>query len=387
MSGEISRLACLALYKNLQFTAKSISNYSYRQFFVRRIRDHFRANIHESDLNKRQALFRKGEAALEVLKRQKVLCDLYPSGKLVIEEHNKNFKLMISECGHMLCQVCVDVLFVRHSAVCPQCGQLLKRSSFWEMIYDDPLVEKEIFHRKRLQRIYNLKEDDFPDLRSYNDYLEQFEEIVFNMVFDRNLEQTKQMVADFAKANEDLIAKNRNRLSKDQEWVQRAIDDQEKMRSRLLEYKQQEQQEAGMNSAAKRADAREILNELMNSDTPAEMIIMNKKHQQMVEDAQLAKANQAGVVESKPFMFQSQEKSGAYSALNIDGVRYDYIAETLVPNIDVDFANNDQLQKRKFYLNARMPSPDKLAGGFSVMLPLGRAVQEAFCDVLFNCDA
>ncbi|KAL1285694.1 CDK-activating kinase [Trichinella pseudospiralis] len=300
---------------------------------------------------------------------------------------NKNFKLMISECGHMLCQVCVDVLFVRHSAVCPQCGQLLRRSSYWEMIYDDPVVEKEIFHRKRLQRIYNLKEEDFPDLRSYNDYLEQFEDIVFNMVFDRNVEQTKQMVADFAKANEDLIAKNRNRLSKDQEWIQRAIDDQEQMRTRLLEYKQQEQQEAGMNSAAKRADAREILNELMNSDTPADMIIMNKKHQLMVEDAHLAKANQAGVVESKPFMFQSQEKPGAYSALNIDGVRYEYVAQILVPNIDVDFANNDQLQNRKFYLNARMPSPDKLAGGFSVMLPLGRAVQEAFCDVLFNCDA
>ncbi|KRX54472.1 CDK-activating kinase assembly factor MAT1 [Trichinella sp. T9] len=298
---------------------------------------------------------------------------------------NKNFKLMISECGHMLCQVCVDVLLVRHSASCPECGQLLKRSSFWEMLYDDPLVEKEIFHRKKLQKIYNLKEDDFPDLRSYNDYLEQFEEIVFNMVYDRDLEQTKQMVADFARANEDLIAKNRNRLSKDQEWIERAIDDQEKMRSRLLEYKQQEQHEAGMNSAAKRAGAREILNELMHSDAPAEMVIMNKKHQQIVEHAKLAKVNQAGVVESsKPFQtFQSQ---GTYSALNVDGVRYEYIAETLVPNIDVDFANNDQLEKRKFYLNARMPSPDKLAGGFSVMLPLGRAVQEAFCDVLFNCN-
>ncbi|KRZ60025.1 CDK-activating kinase assembly factor MAT1 [Trichinella nativa] len=88
---------------------------------------------------------------------------------------------MISECGHMLCQVCEDVLFVRHSASCPECGC---SSSFWEMLYDDPLVEKEIFHRKKL---------------------EQFEESVFNMVYDRDLEQTKQMVADFARANEDLF--------------------------------------------------------------------------------------------------------------------------------------------------------------------------------------
>ncbi|KRX44813.1 hypothetical protein T05_13679 [Trichinella murrelli] len=46
------------------------------------------------------------------------------------------------------------------------------------MLYDDPLVEKEIFHRKKL---------------------EQFEESVFNMVYDRD------MVADFARANEDLF--------------------------------------------------------------------------------------------------------------------------------------------------------------------------------------
>ncbi|KRX60810.1 hypothetical protein T06_5743, partial [Trichinella sp. T6] len=66
-----------------------------------------------------------------------------------------------------------------------------------------------------------------------------------------------------------LIAKNRNRLSRDQEWIEWTIDDQEKMRGRLLEYKQQEQHEASMNSAAKRDGA----NELMNSDAPAEMVI------------------------------------------------------------------------------------------------------------------
>ncbi|KRY51817.1 hypothetical protein T03_3455 [Trichinella britovi] len=41
------------------------------------------------------------------------------------------------------------------------------------------------------------------------------------------------------------------------------------MRGRLLKYKQQEQHEAGMNSAAKRDGA----NKLMNSDAPAEMVI------------------------------------------------------------------------------------------------------------------
>lgn len=39
-------------------------------------------------------------------------------------------------------------------------------------VFDDPQIEKENHVRKRLKKIFNLKQDDFEDLKQFNDYLE-----------------------------------------------------------------------------------------------------------------------------------------------------------------------------------------------------------------------
>jgi CDK-activating kinase assembly factor MAT1 len=58
-----------------------------------------------------------------------------------------------------------------------------------------------------------LQEDDFPSLRAFNDYLEEFETIVYNLVNDIEVTQTQQLVADFTIRHKDQVSL-RHKLSK-----------------------------------------------------------------------------------------------------------------------------------------------------------------------------
>lgn len=52
------------------------------------------------------------------------------------------------------CDSCVDVLFTRPSAACPECNTPLRRSDFRLQQFEDLIVEKEVDIRKRIVRMY-----------------------------------------------------------------------------------------------------------------------------------------------------------------------------------------------------------------------------------------
>ncbi|KAM7270979.1 hypothetical protein ACFE04_030193 [Oxalis oulophora] len=54
--------------------------------------------------------------------------------------------------------------------------------SFVHGYYCTNLHNKEISIRKRIANIFNKREDDFPSLKEYNDYLEQVEDMTFNLI-------------------------------------------------------------------------------------------------------------------------------------------------------------------------------------------------------------
>ncbi|CAB3404137.1 unnamed protein product [Caenorhabditis bovis] len=85
-SAAIPRSSWVKLYKQLQQEANKIPQYNYRSFFNRRIRDHFEKNRTVSDLNKQHELYQEGLRNLEVLKRQSLVCQLYPHKKTVVEQ-------------------------------------------------------------------------------------------------------------------------------------------------------------------------------------------------------------------------------------------------------------------------------------------------------------
>lgn len=72
---------------------------------------------------------------------------------LTKEYNNRNMVMMINECGHPLCKNCVETIFARNVAPCHQCGKTLKKNTFWEQMFDDPMIEKENFIRKKLKKV------------------------------------------------------------------------------------------------------------------------------------------------------------------------------------------------------------------------------------------
>lgn len=78
-------------------------------------------------------------------------------------------------------------------------------------------MNKENAIRRRIASTYNKPEDDFPSLRAYNDYLEDVEDIVFNLIEGINVQETEAKIKAYQEENADQIiaarAKKAERLA------------------------------------------------------------------------------------------------------------------------------------------------------------------------------
>lgn len=129
---------------------------------------------------------------------------------------NPSLKLLVNVCGHTLCESCVDLLFLKGAGACPECQVPLRRSNFRVQLFEDPMVEKEVDIRRRILRDFNKKEDDFGRIEDYNDYLEEIEIIVFNLVNNIDLLNTNKRIEAYKKENREIILKNKNRLGREE---------------------------------------------------------------------------------------------------------------------------------------------------------------------------
>ncbi|KAI9446653.1 CDK-activating kinase assembly factor MAT1-domain-containing protein [Lactarius indigo] len=90
---------------------------------------------------------------------------------------NPKLRLLVSSCYHKMCESCIDRLYTLGPAPCPICGKTLKKMTFIPQTFEDLVVEKEVAVRRKLAKEFNKRREDFPDLRSYNDYLQEVEDI------------------------------------------------------------------------------------------------------------------------------------------------------------------------------------------------------------------
>ncbi|KAG8561142.1 hypothetical protein GDO81_015264 [Engystomops pustulosus] len=175
---------------------------------------------------------------------------------------NPSLKLMVNVCGHTLCESCVELLFVRGSGTCQECNTPLRKSNFRVQLFEDPTIDKEVEIRKKILKIYNKREEDFPSLRDYNDYLEDIEEIVFNMTNNVDLENTKRKVEQYQKLNKDTIQRNKIKLTREQEELEEAleIERHENEQRRILLQKEEHLQQM-----LKRKNKQELLDQLVSA--------------------------------------------------------------------------------------------------------------------------
>jgi len=184
---------------------------------------------------------------------------------------NKVLKLLVNECGHDLCEKCVEHLFIRGSAPCPSCKLLLKKNGFKLKRFEDFSVEREVDIRKRILKDYNKKEDDFQSLRDYNDYLEEIEDIVFNFANNMEVEETKTRVELYKKENFKIIQKNRVAQSRQEAYLkEKMLSEEKEVEERRNHEKNCEIQE----EMEKVERKKKLLDQIANSERPADEIIL-----------------------------------------------------------------------------------------------------------------
>ncbi|CAL0311739.1 unnamed protein product [Lupinus luteus] len=74
---------------------------------------------------------------------------------------------------------------------------------------------KEIAIRRRIASIFNKREDDFTSLREYNDYLEEVEDMTFNLIEGIDVAAIEAKIAEYQEENAEQIMINRARKAEE----------------------------------------------------------------------------------------------------------------------------------------------------------------------------
>ncbi|KAK3062024.1 TFIIH/NER complex subunit, partial [Teratosphaeriaceae sp. CCFEE 6253] len=109
-----------------------------------------------------------------------------------------------------MCESCVDRIFSHGPAACPirGCGRTLRKHRFREQTFEDIQVEREVDIRKRVATVFNRREEDFESLLAYNNYLNDVEDITFNLINNIDLDETNKKFDAYSKAHEKEIEEN-----------------------------------------------------------------------------------------------------------------------------------------------------------------------------------
>ncbi|KAM6358425.1 CDK-activating kinase assembly factor MAT1 isoform 4-T4 [Alca torda] len=328
------------------------------------------------------------------------------------------------------CESCVELLFVRGAGNCHECDTPLRKSNFRVQLFEDPAVDKEVEIRKKVLKIYNKREDDFPSLSEYNDFLEEIEEIVFNLTNNVDLENTKRKMELYQKDNKEVIQKNKIKLTREQEELEEAleVERQENEQRRLLIQKEEQLQQI-----IKRKNKQALLDELESSSLPASLLLAQHKDRSAQPEMQLEKPKPV-----KPVTFSTGIKMGQHISLapiqKLEEALYEYQplqVETYGPQVpDLEMLGRlglgssnaytcDEergeggkpcrkrrshvlaiagisplgmcpgtsalsLQKVRYLNHVRAASPQDLAGGYTSSLACHRALQDAFSGLFWH---
>ncbi|CAN6641602.1 RNA polymerase II transcription factor B subunit 3 [Trichomonascus vanleenenianus] len=190
---------------------------------------------------------------------------------------NPDMKFLVNpECYHKMCESCVDRIFSLGPAPCPypNCNKTLRKHKFTQQVFEDIGIEREVNVRQRVVRIFNKREQDFDSLEEYNNYLEEIENIVFNLVNSVDVEETERTLHEYERQNREKIM----------EIARRQIDE-EKQQEALLQLQEQQRkqqllmeiEEEKMDEEARKQQERELLRQLATSEGNAEDIIRMTK--------------------------------------------------------------------------------------------------------------
>ncbi|KAI0853557.1 CDK-activating kinase assembly factor [Daldinia vernicosa] len=171
---------------------------------------------------------------------------------------NTEMEFLINpECYHPMCINCVNNIFGKGPAQCPvaTCTKTLRQRGFRSAFFKDLKIEREVDLRRRVQAVFNMTQDDFVSLRDYNDYLQQVEDLTFDLVNGDETEKqnAEQKLLAYEQKHKDEIEKNKKKgREADSQRKQREAAEAEAARQRRLEDQREEEraraEEASINT-------------------------------------------------------------------------------------------------------------------------------------------
>lgn len=280
------------------------------------------------------------------------------------------------ECYHKMCESCVDRIFSHGPAPCPisGCRRTLRKHKFREQTFEDIQVEREVDIRKRVAAVFNRREADFEDLRAYNNYLNDVEDITFNLIQGIDLEDTNTRFDAYQRANEQEIMENAQLAQQeDQDFfaMQKAEKQLAKQRREAARREEEEDRHAVEEN---RRDVLDRLSHGENADAVA------REGQQV----QLKKRMDRQAAAERQRQLQAASNNGS-SNLIIKGLKSKRKA---VPEAPIDpfgglsFRGMQFYTLQKDYVSELYREPKKdvrvQAGGYDVDAFASRALTEAF---------
>jgi CDK-activating kinase assembly factor MAT1 len=93
-------------------------------------------------------------------------------------------------------------------------------------------------------RRFNRREDEFDSLRAYNDYLNDVEDISYNLIYDIDVAATRAKLESYERSNQEAIRENREleRMGANEEKARQAADVAQARKMRIAALKEDEEE-------------------------------------------------------------------------------------------------------------------------------------------------
>lgn len=302
---------------------------------------------------------------------------------------NRSMVFLINpECYHPLCNNCVDRLFENGPNQCPYigCHKTLRKKAFREPTFADLNVEREVGIRRRVMAVFNRAEDEFEDLRAYNDYLNMVEDLIQDLAYgdDQARDAANTRLLAWEDEHRAEIERNKRHGDKVREATRRQLqNEKEAARRRRQDAARLEEEE----KLAKAREREEQLDTLARAPAGSAGKIMLKKRGQHRKDVQaeseaaaLRRAQAAASggfsirgLKKRPAGGQDGSGGGGGSGVEDSGPYDPFGRLDLRPSryvLKAEYKNDWLNNARHHYSNT--------AGGYSVQEYYSRAMFEAF---------
>ncbi|KAJ8069987.1 hypothetical protein OCU04_000391 [Sclerotinia nivalis] len=293
---------------------------------------------------------------------------------------NPSLQFLINpECYHKMCSTCVDRIFSSGPAPCPVllCGRTLRKKGFKAAFFGDLSIERECDIRRRVSEVFNRSEDDFETLLDYNNYLQDTEDLIWDLVNGKGKvkQEAEEKLRRFREANRGAIEENKIlRLREVEMGRRREMEEKEMARQRRLAALREEAEE----KADVEKSRKQVLDQLASGEGDA-VAITQQAHKVI-----LKKSSARRTLGERDAAINAGTGSADGEGLTIRGLKKKTAPVAEKPydpfgGIDLTpskYVLQDDYENQ--WVEGIKRDPKHMAGGYSLHDYYGRAMHDAF---------